>query len=53
MVANDLVDDEAQELFRKIGIEIRFFGKLTKDMLGLDYTNRNQPYAVVNLAPSL
>jgi len=32
-------------------MKIRFVGEMTKDMLDLDYTNRNQPYAKVYLAP--
>lgn len=49
---SDYIEGKRFVLVETGNLKIRFFGKLTKDMLGLDYTNRNQPYAVVNLAPS-
>lgn len=39
-------------LINSKNLQVAYFGKLKKEMLGLFRTTRNQPKAVVNLAPS-
>jgi hypothetical protein len=48
---SDYIEGKKFVLLETSGLKLKFAGSLTKAMLGLDYTNRNQPYAVVNLAP--
>ena len=46
----DYVGGKKFVLLNSKTMKMLFFGELTKDMLGLDYTNRNQPYAAIKLS---
>jgi hypothetical protein len=46
----DYVGGKKFVLLNSKTMKMLFFGELTKDMIGLDYTNRNQPYAAIKLS---